>query len=143
MVKQQLWRRLACVVVLLSLGGCSGGEPVYPVTGQIVFSDGKPVPGGIIEFQALEGTSKANPRGTIGAEGKFSMISLPERQGAAPGKYRVIVRAFDPAYDDEAHGFKIPPPLIDRRYEKYETTNLEVLVEPKSNEVTITVERPH
>jgi hypothetical protein len=143
MVKQQSLCLLACAVALVSLGGCSSGEPIYPVTGRIIFADGKPVPGGIIEFQAIDGGSKANPRGTIGVEGKFNMITPPEREGAVTGMYRAIVRAFDPAYNDEAHGFKIPPPLIDRRYEKYETTDLEVLVEPKANEVTITVERPH
>jgi hypothetical protein len=34
------------------------------------------------------------------------------------------------------------PRVIDQRFESYDTSGLEVIVEPRRNDITLTVERP-
>jgi len=138
------WRSFVGIVALALLCGCSGYElPSYPVLGHVLYADEKPLPGGVLVLEPLEGQAKANPKGTIGPDGSFTITTPPNRTGAEAGKYRVMIQAFDPAYDDQkAPRSQAPPQLIHPRYQTFETSGLEVTIEPKDNDITLHVDRP-
>jgi hypothetical protein len=77
---------------LLSLAGCGGTGPytgtLYPVKGQVLLADGKPLPGGTVQFLPKQGGLPAS--GKIEADGTFSLKSKT-RDGAAPGEYRIRI----------------------------------------------------
>jgi hypothetical protein len=122
-------------LILLLVLGC-GSNSIYPVRGQIVDADGKPVSGlagGAVEFDG--GESKTSANGSIADDGTFKLSTSRANDGAHLGKHRVsITRPYK--------GPENPvPPVINTRYERFDTSGLEVVVEPKDNEVKLTVER--
>lgn len=93
------------LIVLLGIGlqGCGGsGRPkTVPVTG-VVTLDGKPIEGANVTFYPDTGESAATggpqkktdaatrpATGTTDKEGKFTLKTFEEGDGALPGKYRV------------------------------------------------------
>jgi hypothetical protein len=87
------------VAFALLVGGCgSPAESLVPVTGQVKFA-GKPLTAGAVIF--LPDTAKGNttdrePRGNIGPDGRYTLVSHPD-PGAPPGWYKVGVVANEPA----------------------------------------------
>ena len=101
------------VVMVTALGGCGGanvtpyGGPVYPVKGQVLLADGKPLKGGKVNFVPKElGAMPAT--GEIGSDGTFSLKSADSRDGAAPGEYKVRVEA-SPSLMIQKGKTKLPP----------------------------------
>lgn len=130
-------RRTALIltVLLLAASGCSQ-RTIYPVEGRIVDPDGQPIPGlkdGAVEFESLEARSSAS--GDIREDGTFRLTTDNPGDGAWLGRHRVLIarRYLEP--DRPA------PRVIDRKYEQYETSGLEVTVKPENNTITLTVER--
>jgi hypothetical protein len=120
--------------LVLSLG--CGTSNIYPVEGQIVDAQGQPVTGlkgGAVEFESVE--VKASASGDIGPDGRFRMTTDRPGDGAHLGKHRVLVAR--PYFDPDTPA----PRVIDAKYEQYETAELEVMVEPRRNVITLTVER--
>jgi hypothetical protein len=80
------------VLTLVGLAGCGGPAPyrgaLYPVKGQVLLGDGKPLPGGTVRFIPKQGGLPAS--GQIEADGTFSLKSKT-REGAAPGEYKVRI----------------------------------------------------
>ena len=137
---------LGVLATLVGIGGCSSRHPAatYPVSGKVVFADGAPLStGGIILFKsvATEDQPTFDARGAIEADGTFRLFTFEEGDGAVAGKHQVLVRAKRDAADYLERGI-IPQPVIDPRFEHYETSGLEFTVEEGSNEFTVTVERP-
>jgi hypothetical protein len=99
------WRTLQCrrggsgpmgraaALFLLGLIGCGGTGPysgrLYPVKGQVLLADGKPLTSGTVQFIPKEEGLPAS--GKIEADGTFSLKSLKSREGAAPGVYKVRI----------------------------------------------------
>ena len=87
-------RRAVCftLLFLLNLPGCGGDGPysgaLYPVKGQVILADGRPLEGGSVQFIPTRGGLPAS--GKIESDGSFSLKSK-SREGAAPGEYRVRV----------------------------------------------------
>lgn len=134
---------LRAVLVLafsMTLGcGRSGPERVE-VTGQVVFTDGTPLPLGIIELQSIDEAWVA--RGEVKSGGEFELSTLEPRDGAVPGRYRVaitqLIIAEDLSFEDHKHGHRLDP-----KYFRADTSELEVTIEPgKPNRLTLTVESP-
>jgi len=87
--------RSGSLAVLLTLGvllgatGCSGkvqdeGPVTFKVTGKVVYADGRPYPGGVIEFNStMDTTIRAVSR--ISSEGEFSLRSSVTRGDLKPG----------------------------------------------------------
>ncbi len=116
------------------LAGC-GQKLIYPVHGRIVDPQGNPVTGlkgGAVEFEALEGKSSAN--GSIEADGSFTLTTKTPADGAHVGKNRVLIQR--PFISPE----RPVPPVIEPKYEKFETSGLVIQVEPKNNEVELKVD---
>ncbi len=114
----------------------------YPVAGKVVWSDGQPaaeLAGGSVEFAAVEEQAlKVSPRGGIGPDGTFHLTTFRENDGAPAGRYRVLVMPPLTMVDDEKPA---PPPIMDPRFRSFRTSKLEVVVEPKANDISLPIER--
>jgi hypothetical protein len=137
--------RLAIVLAILAcLQGCGPDHPpTYPVGGKVVFADGKPLTtGGVVLLESVvtEGLP-VNARGLINADGTFKLTTFDDGDGAVAGKHRMLVRPQRDADDYLKRGI-IPRPIINPRFERYETSGLEFTVEEGNNEFTVVVEPP-
>src|SRR5689334_5180380 len=85
---------------LLLLAGCTGGEPIYNVSGTVTF-DGKPLPKGLIFFDP-------DPtKGTAGGQGFANILNgkyntAEEGVGVRGGAYQIRVNGFDGVEANEA-----------------------------------------
>jgi hypothetical protein len=146
------WRnRLAAIIWLgFLLGsvtvvcGCSDGRlPTYPVQGTVRFEDGRAIRVGTVEFRAIDGGHTA--RGRIGSDGRFTLSTFRDNDGAVAGMHQVIVlQHFDPAVwktaheDPEHYEF-----VISRRYADYDASGLTATVKPQSsNQIELVVGKP-
>ena len=121
--------------LLLAVAGC-GQQQIYPVHGQVVDPDGNPVTelkGGTVEFENPEFHSSA--LGVIEADGSFWLTTRQPRDGAFLGKNLVCVSRPYATPEQRA------PYVILPKYDSFTTSGLAVTVEPKHNEVRLTVER--
>ena len=138
----------ACLplTIMLILAGCAEERDIFPVSGRVEWEDGTPLTtGGSVFFDAVDetgtGERKANARGAILEDGTFVMGTFEEADGAYPGKHRVLVKAMrDPKRTFP--GSIVPLPVIDDRFESYETSGIEVDVTEGDNEFVIQVARP-
>lgn len=126
------------------VGGCSqGGPDTYPVEGRVQYSDGSPFPGGTIQLQLVEDKTAPIARGLIEPDGTFCLITPPDIEGVVTGAYHVAVRGLaptdEPGMDERALADKS---TIHPRFSKFESSEIQVTVEPHPNRFTITVERP-
>jgi len=122
------------VSLLANLAGC-GGRPIYPVHGRIVDPSGEPVTamkGGTVIFELADGNVSSN--GSIGEDGTFALTTEHAGDGAHVGRNRVAIMR------PHAGADRPNPAIIDPKYENMQTSGLEVNVEPKTNDVTFTVE---
>ncbi len=109
-------RRAALVTaVLLSLFAVVGcgqkGSPLHPVTGKITSSDGKPLERATVVFHPV-GTANpgaVKPRGTVGADGTFTLTSHTSGDGALAGEYRVTVELWSAGKGDDPPTTRLPP----------------------------------
>ena len=80
------------LVLLCGVAGCGGPGPysgaLYPVNGQVLLADGKPLTGGSLRFIPTQGGLPAS--GKIGSDGTFT-LKTKSRDGAAPGQYKVRI----------------------------------------------------
>jgi hypothetical protein len=68
---------------------------VYPVKGQVLLPDGKPLGVGSVEFIGTKG-AMMSVQGKLNSDGSFTLGSPDTRVGAPAGEYRVRIVA-DPA----------------------------------------------
>ena len=131
--------RAVCLLVaaLCALAtGCGSG--LYPVEGVIHFDDGRPaaeLAGGFVTFQSLE--QDVSSQGVIRPDGRFTLSTKAEADGASPGHYRVLVS--QPPFRGSER--ERAPEIIDRRYSNPQTSELEATVEAQHNQLTLTVVR--
>jgi hypothetical protein len=125
---------VAIVLWAMLAAGC-GQKSVYPVRGQIVDAAGNPIAGlkgGAVEFESVDVKSSAN--GSIDEQGNFRLTTSSPGDGAHVGKQRVAITR--PYFGPE----RPAPFVIDPKYEKFETSGLEAVVEPKENVIQFKVE---
>ncbi len=120
------------------LSGCSDGFPErYPVTGSVRFRDGEPVRTGTIEL-CIPG-SRWSASGKIERDGTFRLSTVKEGDGAITGTHKILIRqlivVYLPAEGGHDHGKLVSP-----RYGDYATTDLEVGIEPRRNEILVEVD---
>lgn len=132
--------RLATGAVLLAAlclmaGGCAQRK-IYPARGQIVDKAGNPIAGikgSIIQMDCLDDKSSAS--GTADEEGKFQLSTNAVGDGAHVGRHRVVILRPDRGPD------VFVPHVIDPKYEKFETSELTVVIEPRDNLIKFEVEK--
>jgi hypothetical protein len=129
------FRLVVLITGLLLAAGCSGGKRLYPVEGTVVYDDGKPaveLAKGTVSFESVE--DQLNYAGDIASDATFRIRTPTGKTGAPAGKYRVVVLP--------AEGFDRNRRPVDRQYGRYETSGIEVTIEPKENKISIPVKRP-
>ncbi len=144
-------RCLNFMALAFLLAGCGGGDkrhPVYPASGKVVFTDGKPLWEGVVEFQPVEPkglNTMPSATATIGQDGTFKLntYSHDEPDGAVAGEHRVIVRGPEPPAPDMP-GDPMEPPYLEPKYRNFETSGLKFTVseDETKNNFTIEVEMP-
>ncbi len=84
---------LCCLTLSL---GCGKSHELVPVSGQL-FVDDKPAEGALVtfspEFPIPDDARFASgyPRGYVAADGRFTLTTITEGDGAPPGNYIVLV----------------------------------------------------
>lgn len=131
-------RYLIAIAPILIMAGC-GGPKTAEVKGLIVFSDAPDTPaieleGYTINFDSAE--ARTSGTGTVGPDGRFTMSTFKEGDGALRGKMKVAVTP-PISLTDSSMG----PSKIDKRHHAFETSGLEVDIQPGVNNVTLSVDR--
>ncbi|UUO05700.1 hypothetical protein M4951_20275 [Blastopirellula sp. J2-11] len=125
---------VGCIAILSISVGCGNGT--YPVHGSIVYPDGTPakeLSGGAVELDSLE--QDVSARGSIDDQGKFVISTFEAEDGALPGKHRVLI------VPRQATGDERVSKVIESKFQRYETSGLELEVTAGTNTPTFTVER--
>lgn len=127
---------------ILALTGCNRPpQETYPSEGVVKWTDGTPaaeLAQGRVELQVLEGPAiRVSPRGNVQNDATFVLQTYEPNDGAPAGKYRAVIIPWAPPVDS---GPALPLP-IDSRWQNFQTTPLSVTIEPKPNQIVLTVER--
>jgi hypothetical protein len=128
---------LCCATLLAALGGCARGP--YAVAGKVVI-EGEPGPTPelkdyLVTLQSVSAPIGAN--GTVQEDGSFTVGTHQAGDGAMPGRYKVSIMSPIPSSPEESRARSI----LDPKYERFETSGLEVEIKPQRNDVTLTVQR--
>ena len=134
---------VAALVAAVS-SGCGSSDRPYPVRGTVLYEDGRPateLAGGVVTFQPAE-EGRPGASGTIDAEGNYVLSAQRPRDGAYPGRYKVSISPPLPSGDEgggrpQAKRPRVLPP----HYREPATSGIAVTVEPKSNDIPLTVDR--
>ncbi|MBN2293524.1 MAG: carboxypeptidase regulatory-like domain-containing protein [Pirellulales bacterium] len=125
---------LCTVFFLLSVCGCSKYK-TYDVTGTVKFTDGSPVAGVCLTFET--DTPPISATCITDSEGKFTLSTLGDGDGAPVGHYRVLIAPPQMADPDS------PPPVrFHPKYRSFKTSGLEFDVDAKSNHFDIKLDPP-
>ncbi len=132
--------RFTCLGLLLALllvsAGCGSG--FHSVRGKVVYPDGTPLPEGWISFEKTEGENTHSADSPIDANGAFELRTARPGDGVPPGKYKVMIKGKEWTL---AEGRKRVYHL-DPKFESFETSGIELVVEPKTNFFEIKVTKP-
>jgi hypothetical protein len=113
--------------LIMALAGCSGDSGMVaavPASGTVTF-DGKPLETGSIQFIP----EKGRPAGGPIKDGKFTLTTYNENDGAIPGKHAVAVTAFkDVKLKGQSEAQQVP--IIPAIYLKPTTSGIAVDVPP-------------
>jgi hypothetical protein len=106
------------LAALLLAAGCSGSSKLpktYPVHGKVVYADGTPLAGGLVQFQP-EGHDELKTTGVTGADGSFSLSTTRDNEradGAIEGPHKVII--LPPLAQDQHAPKGLPPQPVQLR----------------------------
>lgn len=127
------------LILAVAAAGC-GGKKMYPVSGRVVFKDdGSPLAGGLVVFEPQDASIKESAKGDIRPDGTFELGTRSGSDGVLEGKYRVLIT---PPLPPKRKEKSVGPPMIHPRYQKLETTDLEVTVGPKTGPLRLEIDRP-
>ena len=94
------WQGLVLLAFcIVAAWGCGKrGPKLVPVSG-VVVNGGKPVPAAMVQFSAdVAGTGKEEAYDAYGhtdEQGNFSLRTLPHGEGAALGRYKVVITCYE------------------------------------------------
>jgi hypothetical protein len=117
------------LTVVAAVSGCGGGDPYAVKTvsaaGTATYQ-GKPVSKGTILFQPVD--EKGRPASGTIEDGKFTLTTYREGDGAVPGKHKVAVVVTEEKKTKD--GDTTVKYIIPERYASAETSGVEVEVPP-------------
>lgn len=125
---------LGWAMILVAVTGCGRPVPAGMVCVQgKVFHDGKPLPDGIVNFEAVGG--KGSGTGKITTQGAFEVV-LP------PGDYQVGVSSHEGnvTFDEQFRPIQAKSRIAER-YESIATSGLTVTVTPRGDPLSINLEK--
>jgi hypothetical protein len=120
--------------------GCSGSEATvvpHPVSGRVMY-DGKPAVGVVVTLLPSDAPMvpriPQNPHAVTGADGRFTITTFAEGDGAAEGGYQVVL-IWPPARDEKSESEEQKD--VDQLLGWYDGTHstLSVRVKPGPNEL--------
>jgi hypothetical protein len=114
---------MSCLVVV-TIGCADKGPELTEVTGQVMF-DGKPLTTGSVVTLPAQGRGA---RGTIDAEGNFTLSTSDMGVGAKPGRHQVAVIAMEESDNPSPEAPRRS--LIPQKYASAETSGLYIEVTP-------------
>ncbi|QDT65751.1 hypothetical protein [Calycomorphotria hydatis] len=130
---------MLCLVVLALGCGASEDEgklPVVPASGTITVP-GMETAGLTLLFLPAD-TTNTNAWSTVGADGRFDISTYDPGDGAAVGKYKVIISGGEgPLPEDDPRLAKIPAQYKDRDQTSWE---IEITSDADSNHFDLSVE---
>jgi hypothetical protein len=133
-----VWTVALSALLCSSCGLRDGREPVYPVSGQVLFN-GRPTPNALVVFHPFNDSGKGSlrPSGTADQDGRFTLTTYDGHDGAPEGGYKVTVQwllstATKATWegDDFAVINRLP-----RRYGEVHSTNLTARITRGNNEL--------
>lgn len=126
------------LTLLLPLFLCTGcGSNKVPLRGKVTFADdGTPLPHGIVCFE----TDGFLARGVLKPDGTYRISSTGRDDGLPPGKYKIYLVKAESMAEGKGGNF-VYTPLVDKRYESAETTDLECEVDGSTRRFDFEVER--
>lgn len=108
--------------------------------GMVVYPDGQPLKEGTIEFETLDLDMPITASGEIAADGTFQLGTYTVNDGALEGRHRVAVIAdYEIGTGVERPGL-IPPPVLDPRFEDFQTSPLKFTIKPGTNNLLIEID---
>jgi len=135
------WGPVALIgLVVLGASGCGSANRPYPVKGTVLYEDGAPareLAGGSVIFTSEEMHVSAS--GNIEEYGTDRSTTQKNDDGAPPGKYLVAVVA--PEVGADERGGRRNVNVISDRYADPQKSGLTATVEPKDNDIPLTVRR--
>jgi hypothetical protein len=109
------------------------------VSGQVVYADGQPA-ADLVGSDVVFTSESVSSSGVIDGEGRYTLTTHREGDGALPGTYKVVIVPPPPlAADDPKLKPKMPRRPLPSKYTKPTTTDLSATVEAKSNDITLTI----
>jgi hypothetical protein len=127
------WRSI-CVVSLCAcigtLAGCGDSSSnLLPVSGKVTV-DGQPLTTGSVSFRPEKGSaSSQEPGGDIDEEGEYHVFTAG-KEGAPPGRYRVLVVAVDPNDLKKKFPYGKRTSFVNPKYSDPKKTDLVIEVSP-------------
>jgi hypothetical protein len=86
---------LIVVAAVFLLSGCGGG--MVPAGGTLTLKNGTPLTRGILEFYPEKtGEDVPHPTANVAEGGKYTIWTVYEGDGCAPGKYKVVILDAEP-----------------------------------------------
>ena len=116
--------------------GC-GGENVQ-ISGKVTYSDGKPMPGGVICFD----NGQTSAIGRIKDNGTYTLGSLKARDGIPPGPYNVYFINTQLLETDPQSGISKNVELVSPKFKRSATSGLKYEVMGRATGVDFTVDYP-
>jgi hypothetical protein len=121
---------LSCLILIVA--GCADkGPELTEVTGQVLI-DGKPLTTGSVVTLPVQGRGA---RGTIDAEGNFTLSTSDMGPGAMPGRHQVAVIAMEESDNPSPEAPRRS--LIPQKYASAETSGLFIEVTPGEMEPVV------
>ncbi len=117
------------ILAAIFLSSCSGksGPALVPVTGVVTWN-GRQLTEGSVSFHPLQpGGAGLVPTGAIDQQGHYQLFTN-KRTGCPAGPYHVVVFANEPVDPQNRSHAGLPKSLIDRKYNRVDTTPLKVEV---------------
>ncbi|MDR1480373.1 MAG: hypothetical protein LBJ00_15665 [Planctomycetaceae bacterium] len=125
------------LMVLSVFAGCNSAK--VELSGKVTYTDGTPLTVGEVCFE----TDTYMARGSLKADGTYTVGSFSEKDGLPKGTYRVYISGADKLVA-ESDGMQLPQSLIDEKYRQSTTSGLMVNVPTIDGKYNIKVEpNPH
>jgi hypothetical protein len=140
MTSSRWW--IAAALAALGVAGCGPTslpkEAVYPARGKVTLN-GQPVQMAQIELEPVTPGQGAEATGIIGPGGTFALrtySNTKEPDGAVPGKYKVVIKGYDPTVTGVAPK-GVTPTKVPAKYASTSTTDKTVEIKAESNNLKI------
>jgi hypothetical protein len=128
----------------MGMAGCGRDSlPTYRAGGKVVFPDGKPLEGGWVCFESVQGGQFPAARGQVQPDGSFQLSTYRPNDGAVEGEFRALVTP--PPPEGGLKQMKSVPMVLDPRFSQFDTSGLKFTVtrDPAKNQFTLQVDYPH